>query len=80
MKIVFFAFGMFVHLTILAQVKSPATQLVLRRVIDDLANQARQCCWRGGVWKGCIQKLANKFHIWNQKWKAFGIPPDPAWD
>jgi len=45
-------------------------------LIDQLAETAKNCCWAGGLWKGCLQKLVNKLHYW----KVFGIPADPAWD
>lgn len=65
---------------LIAFVKRPEVQFVLNRIIDELETQAMACCRAGGLWKGCIQKLANRFHTWNQKWQAFGIPPDPTWD
>ena len=55
-------------------------QLILRKLIDGLAVEGLKCCAKGGVWKSCVGPLAKKLHIWNQKWKCFGIPPDPAWD
>jgi hypothetical protein len=61
--------------------KAPSTaRAVLTVCIDRLAGEARKCCRAGGLWKACFQPLANKYHQWNQKWKVFGIPPDPAWD
>lgn len=58
----------------------PPARATLSFVIDQIAKEGRKCCYVGGVWKGCFQPLANKYHEWNQKWKVFGIPPDPAWD
>ena len=58
----------------------PAARGVLTLTLDQLGNQAARCCNAGGIWKGCVQKLCNKYHLWNQKWQVFGIPPDPAWD
>lgn len=58
----------------------PEIQIVLHIMIDDLADRARFCCRRGGVWKGCLQPVVNKWHLWNEKWKLFAIPPDPSWD
>jgi hypothetical protein len=61
--------------------KAPASaRAPLTVIIDQLAQEARKCCRRGGLWKGCFQKLANKYHQWNQKWMVLGIPPDPSWD
>lgn len=55
-------------------------QFILNTLIDDLTGRAIQCCMAGGLWKTCIQPLVNKWYQWNEKWKIFGIPPDPAWD
>lgn len=61
--------------------KAPArVRGILTFTVDQLADTGRSCCRAGGVWKACFQPLANKYHLWNQKWKMFGIPPDPAWD
>jgi hypothetical protein len=61
--------------------KSPSSfRGILTFTIEQLGRQARNCCLSGGLWKGCVQTLCNKYHQWNQKWKLFGIPPDPAWD
>ena len=51
----------------------------LTLMIRSLSNQAISCCRKGGIWKSCVQPLMNKYHLWNQKWKVFGIPPDPSW-
>lgn len=58
----------------------PEVQFLLQVLIDDLENRAINCCHSGGVWKGCLQPLVNKWRQWNQKWQVFKIPPDPAWD
>jgi hypothetical protein len=55
-------------------------QYILNNIIDDLAVRARNCCRAGGIWKTCLQPIVNRWHQWNEKWKIFGIPPDPAWD
>jgi len=55
-------------------------QSTLNILIDDLARRATRCCWAGGLWKGCLQPLADKWYKWDQKWKLFHIPPDPVND
>lgn len=55
-------------------------QTFLNILIDDLENRAVRCCIAGGIWKACLQPIVNKWQKWNEKWKVFGIPPDPAWD
>ncbi|MBI2742756.1 MAG: tetratricopeptide repeat protein [Chlamydiales bacterium] len=61
--------------------KAPSnSRETLKFIIDQLAEETRRCCRAGGLWKGCFQKLGNKYHLWNEKWKMFGIPPDPSWD
>ncbi len=61
--------------------KAPGrVQSLLTFIVNQLSREARNCCSAGGIWKGCLQKLANKYHQWNQKWLKLGIPPDPAWD
>jgi len=55
-------------------------QYMLHMLIDDLSDKARFCCRKGGIWKECLQPIINKWHIWNEKWQIFGIPPDPSWD
>jgi hypothetical protein len=65
---------------LICNVTSSRIRGVLTLTIEQLADEAHGCCSRGGIWKGCVQKLANKFHLWNQKWQLFNIPPDPAWD
>lgn len=55
-------------------------QFTLNLLIDDLEKRAKSCCYSGGLWKGCLQALIDKWHQWNQKWKVFGIAPDPSWD
>lgn len=44
--------------------------------IHALTVQARDCCYSGGLWKGCLRPIINKW----QQWKICGIPADPAWD
>jgi hypothetical protein len=55
-------------------------QLILKHLVDSLEDRAIRCCMAGGLWKACLQPLIHKWHRWNEKWKVFGIPPDPAWD
>jgi len=54
----------------------PEIQALCRYIISKLSDAAIDCCWAGGLWKGCLQKLINKW----QDWKMFGIPADPAFD
>lgn len=54
--------------------KTPARVLALA-LIDQLGESAMNCCRRGGLWKGCLQKLVNKVHYWH----LLGIPSDPAY-
>ncbi len=61
-------------------VRRPEVQFILRGVIRDLRDRALHCCRAGGLWKACLQPLTNKWAKWNEKWKLFGIPPDPSWD
>jgi len=55
-------------------------QTFLNILIDDLEDRAVRCCIAGGLWKACLQPIVNKWQKWNEKWKVFGIPPDPTWD
>lgn len=55
-------------------------QFLLGQIIDELEDLAIYCCKTGGLWKGCLQPLANKWYVWNKKWKLLGEPPDPSWD
>ncbi len=55
-------------------------RFLLQTLIKGLENSAIDCCYAGGVWKACLQPIVNKWHLWNEKWKVFKIPPDPAWD
>jgi tetratricopeptide (TPR) repeat protein len=55
-------------------------QAFLNILIQDLETRAIRCCLGGGIWKACLQPIANKWQQWNEKWRVFGIPPDPAWD
>lgn len=54
----------------------PEIQAICHYIINSLADAAERCCWAGGLWKGCLQKLVNKW----QEWKIFGIPADPTFD
>lgn len=65
---------------IINEVPSSAIRAALMYVIEELADSAKMCCRKGGIWKGCVQKLANKYHLWNQKWISFGVLPDPNWE
>jgi hypothetical protein len=53
---------------------------ILTLLVESLAKEGLRCCATGGIWKSCVGPLAKKLHIWMQKWKLFGIPPDPAWE
>ncbi len=55
-------------------------QTFLNTLISDLEERSVRCCYAGGVWKACLQPIANKWQKWNEKWNVFGIPPNPAWD
>lgn len=55
-------------------------QFLLRNIVKELACQAADCCMAGGLWKACLGPLLNKWCKWNEKYRVFGIPPDPAWD
>lgn len=61
---------------LIAVVRKTEIRAMAYALIDQLAETAKNCCWAGGLWKGCLQKLVNKLHYW----KVFGIPADPAWD
>ena len=61
-------------------IPKPAVQVTLRILIKDLEQRAIHCCRAGGIWKACLQPIVNKWQLWNEKWKLFKIPPDPAWD
>jgi hypothetical protein len=65
---------------LISLVPKPDIRVLLNIIVDDLENRAMNCCRAGGLWKACIQPLVNKWYSWNQKWQAFAIPPDPAWD
>jgi len=58
----------------------PEVQFFLNSVIDEMEKLAIECCLAGGLWKACLQPIINKWHQWNERWKVFGIPPDPSWD
>jgi hypothetical protein len=61
---------------LIAAVKKAEIRAIALTLINQLADTARNCCWAGGLWKGCLQELVNKLHYW----KVFGIPANPAWD
>jgi hypothetical protein len=61
---------------LIAVVRKTEIRAMAYALIDQLAETAKNCCWAGGLWKGCLQKLVNKLHYW----KVFGIPANPAWD
>lgn len=65
---------------IIEEVPLAAARAALNYLIDQLADSAKGCCRKGGVWKGCVQKLVNKYHFWNQRWINFGVLPDPKWE
>ncbi|HAZ15688.1 MAG: hypothetical protein A2Y28_00185 [Chlamydiae bacterium GWC2_50_10] len=58
----------------------PISQAALNIIIDELADMAKNCCRKGGLWKGCLGPLVNKWYQWNKRWELFGIAPNPAWD
>jgi tetratricopeptide (TPR) repeat protein len=60
---------------ILIDKSHPAAQVVLNALVNRLTNKAIKCCIAGGLWKGCIQPLATKWHEWNEKWKIFDRLP-----
>lgn len=55
-------------------------RFLLMELIDKLAKKAKECCAAGGLWSACLKPMAEKLHLWNQKYRFFGIPPNPAWD
>lgn len=61
-------------------VKRPEVQIILNIIIDDLIERARGCCRAGGVWKACLKPIVDKWALWDEKWRIFRTPPDPAWD
>lgn len=61
-------------------VKRPEVRFMLRSIIEGLEGSAALCCRDGGLWKTCVGPLMDKWYLWNEKWKLFGIPPDPSWD
>jgi hypothetical protein len=61
---------------LITAIKKTEVRFLAMSVINALADQATNCCYKGGVWKGCLQPLVNKLHYW----KLLGIPADPAWD
>lgn len=61
-------------------VKRVEVQFTLNILIDDLLERSINCCRAGGIWKACLQPIVDKWNQWNEKWRVFGIPPDPAWD
>ena len=56
---------------ILIDKSHPAARFVLNALVNRLTNKAIKCCIAGGLWRGCIQPLATKWHQWNEKWKIF---------
>ena len=61
---------------LIAAVKKSEVRTLATLLIDELSDTASRCCRAGGIWKGCLQKLANKLYYW----KVLGVPADPAWD
>jgi hypothetical protein len=61
---------------LIAAVRKTEVRAIAYALIDQLADIAKNCCWAGGLWKGCLQKLVNKLHYW----RVLGVPADPAWD
>lgn len=60
---------------ILIDKSHPAARVVLNALVNRLTNKAIKCCIAGGLWRGCIQPLATKWHEWNEKWKIFDRLP-----
>ena len=60
---------------ILIDKSHPAARFVLNALVNRLTNKAIKCCVAGGLWRGCIQPLATKWHEWNEKWKVFDRLP-----
>lgn len=60
---------------ILIDKSHPAARFVLNALVNRLTNKAIKCCIAGGLWRGCIQPLATKWHEWNEKWKIFDRLP-----
>lgn len=60
---------------ILINKSHPAARFVLNALVNRLTNKAIKCCIAGGLWRGCIQPLATKWHEWNEKWKIFDRLP-----
>ncbi|PWU13896.1 MAG: hypothetical protein C5B45_05340 [Chlamydiae bacterium] len=60
---------------ILIDKSHPAARVILNALVNRLTNKAIKCCIAGGLWRGCIQPLATKWHKWNEKWKIFDRLP-----
>ncbi|MBS0604095.1 MAG: hypothetical protein JSS60_03545 [Verrucomicrobia bacterium] len=62
---------------IIELVPTPYARTALIYIIEGLVDNAAACCQARKTWKGCVQQLANKYHLWNQNWKILGVLPDP---
>lgn len=65
---------------IAACAKTKKVRIALLAIIDALEVRCLKCCATGEFWKTCVTPIAEKWKQWNDKWKIFGIAPDPAWD
>jgi len=52
------------------QVKQETIRSLATAMINRLASTAIRCCRAGNAWKGCLQRLTNKYHYW----KLLGVP------
>lgn len=65
---------------IIINIRTASVQATATALVNKLEKKAISCCYAGGLWSACLKRLSDKFHQWNQKWKLYGIPPDPSWD
>ena len=60
--------------------KKHSTKMALLATIQALEVKCVKCCATGAFWKSCVTPIIEKWQQWNDKWRFFGVPPDPAWD
>ncbi len=60
--------------------KTHKARIALLATISALESRCLNCCATGEFWKICVAPIAEKWKLWNDKNRLFGIPPDPAWD
>lgn len=55
---------------LLDRVRNHTIQALATAMVSRMASEAKRCCQAGNAWKGCLQRLTNKYHYW----QLLGVP------